>query len=55
MIIYSGNESSDDFWTASGSDYNSVEITFRKLEGKRKPAVNRDIAEVLQKDHYSDT
>lgn len=53
--MYSGTGSSDNFWAASGSDYNNVEITFRKIEGKRKPAVNRDIAKLLQKDHYSDT
>ena len=55
MLVYSGIGSSDNFWTASGSNYNNVQITFRKLEGKRKPAVNRDIAKQLQKDHYSDT
>lgn len=47
--------SSDEFWTAHGSDYENVQITFRKLEGKCKPAVNRGIPKLLQKDHYSDT
>lgn len=55
MLMYSGTGSSDDFWAASGSDCNNVEITFRKMEGKCKPAVNRDVAKLLQKDHYSDT
>lgn len=33
----------------------NVHMTFRKLEGRWKPEVNRAIAELLQKDHYSDT
>lgn len=40
---------------ARGSGYNSVQITFRQLEGKGKPAVSRDTAKLLQEDHYSDT
>lgn len=55
MLMYSGMGSSDEFWTAYGSDFDNVQITFRKLEGKCKPAVDRDIPKLLQRDHYSDT